>query len=121
MPGREFNSLVQSVDKITVKFKGMSTMRQYLPGKPVKRGYKIWARSDAYSGYLSIWCLCRGKKTMVPFQKDWDIVITNLSNDLHLISLLLVVFEHFSSIDGNTQKTCIIGTIRTGRKSFLNP
>ncbi|GIX69122.1 hypothetical protein CEXT_111831 [Caerostris extrusa] len=43
MSGRVFNSSVESVDEIMVKFKGMSTMRQYLPGKLVKRGYKIWA------------------------------------------------------------------------------
>ncbi|GIY51765.1 hypothetical protein CEXT_271381 [Caerostris extrusa] len=45
MSGRVFNSSVQSVDEIMVKFKGMSTMRQHLPGKLVKRGHKIWARS----------------------------------------------------------------------------
>ncbi|GIY05120.1 piggyBac transposable element-derived protein 4 [Caerostris darwini] len=46
------DSSVQSIDEIMVKFKGRSTMKQYMPGKPVKRSCKIWARSDASNGYL---------------------------------------------------------------------
>ena len=27
-------------------------MKQYLPLKPVKRGFKVWAMADALNGYL---------------------------------------------------------------------
>lgn len=34
----------QSIDECMVKFKGRSSLKQYMPMKPVKRGYKVWAR-----------------------------------------------------------------------------
>ena len=33
------------------KFKSRSTLKQYLPMKPVKRGIKLWMRCDALTGY----------------------------------------------------------------------
>lgn len=47
-----FNSEVQSIDECMVKFKGRSTLKQYMPKKPIKRGFKVWARCDAKTGYL---------------------------------------------------------------------
>ena len=41
-----------SVDEAMVGFKGRSSMKQYCPMKPTKRGYKVWALSDAHSGYM---------------------------------------------------------------------
>ena len=31
---------------------GRSSMKQYMPLKPVKRGFKVWVRADAVSGYF---------------------------------------------------------------------
>ena len=31
---------------------GRSTMKQYMPMKPVKRGFKVWVRADAVNGYF---------------------------------------------------------------------
>ncbi|XP_054744535.1 piggyBac transposable element-derived protein 4-like [Anastrepha obliqua] len=39
----------QSVDESMIKFKGRSSMKQYMPAKPVKRGYKCWVRADESS------------------------------------------------------------------------
>ncbi|XP_047111729.1 piggyBac transposable element-derived protein 4-like [Schistocerca piceifrons] len=41
----------QSIDESMIKFKGRSALKQYLPMKPVKRGIKIWMRSDSVTGY----------------------------------------------------------------------
>lgn len=46
------NSEHQSIDESMVKFKGRDCKKQYMPKKPIKRGYKIWCRCDAKSGYL---------------------------------------------------------------------
>ncbi|CAH2084398.1 unnamed protein product [Euphydryas editha] len=46
------NSSRQSIDECMIKFKGRSCLKQYMPKKPVKRGFKIWARCDAVTGYL---------------------------------------------------------------------
>ena len=41
----------QSINESTVKFKGRSTVKQYSPQKPIKRGYKVWVKSDM-NGYV---------------------------------------------------------------------
>lgn len=42
-----------SIDEAMIAFKGRSSMKQYMPKKPVKRGFKVWVRPDAVSGYVS--------------------------------------------------------------------
>ena len=41
-----------SVDEAMVRFKGRSSLKQYMPMKPIKRGFKIWCLCDTNSGYL---------------------------------------------------------------------
>jgi hypothetical protein len=41
-----------SVDESMIPFKGRSSMKQYMPMKPVKQGYKVWCLSDSNSGYI---------------------------------------------------------------------
>lgn len=53
---------VQSIDEKMVKFKGRSVMKQYMPLKPIKRGYKIWIRADATNGYCCEFQVYTGKK-----------------------------------------------------------
>ncbi|XP_046677262.1 piggyBac transposable element-derived protein 3-like [Homalodisca vitripennis] len=36
-----------------IRFKGRSTLKQYMPLKPIKRGYKVWVRADE-SGYIFV-------------------------------------------------------------------
>ena len=36
-------------------------MKQYLPKKSVKRGFKVWVRADAVSGYVSEFDVYTGK------------------------------------------------------------
>ena len=40
-----------SLDESMIKFKGRSSLKQYNPMKPIKRGYKIWCLSDN-DGYI---------------------------------------------------------------------
>lgn len=40
-----------AIGESMVKFKGRSSLKQYLPKKPVKRGYKLWVLADQ-SGYM---------------------------------------------------------------------
>ncbi|CAH1974181.1 unnamed protein product [Acanthoscelides obtectus] len=39
-----------AVDEAMIKFKGRSSLKQYLPKKPIKRGYKVWVLADK-TGY----------------------------------------------------------------------
>ncbi|XP_046391578.1 piggyBac transposable element-derived protein 4-like [Ischnura elegans] len=41
-----------SIDESMVAFKGRSTMKQYMPLKPIKRGFKVWLMCCAATGYL---------------------------------------------------------------------
>ena len=41
-----------SVDEAMVGFKGCSFKKQHCPMKPTKRGYKVWALSNAHTGYM---------------------------------------------------------------------
>lgn len=36
----------QSIDESMIIFKSRSSLKQYMPMKPVKRGYKVWIRAD---------------------------------------------------------------------------
>ncbi|KAJ4450071.1 hypothetical protein ANN_01478, partial [Periplaneta americana] len=46
------DSPFQSIDESMTKFKGRSSLKQYLPMKPIKRGIKIWERCDSKTGYI---------------------------------------------------------------------
>lgn len=49
-----------SIDESMVLFKGRSSIKQYNPMKPIKRGYKLWCRSDC-SGYTYEFDVYQGK------------------------------------------------------------
>ena len=51
-----------SVDEAMIPFKGRSTLKEYMPLKPVKRGIKVWALSDAVNGYLLEFEVYTGRK-----------------------------------------------------------
>lgn len=54
----------QSIDESMIKFKGRSTMKQYMPMKPIKRGYKIWVRADQ-TGFISEVEILTGKTDLL--------------------------------------------------------
>lgn len=42
-----FDKQTQALDESIIFFKRRSSLRQYMPNKPTKRGYKIWVRTDS--------------------------------------------------------------------------
>ena len=38
-------------EEATVSFKGRSLLKQYVPSKPTKCGYKVWIRCDSRNGF----------------------------------------------------------------------
>ncbi len=50
-----------TIDEAMVKFKGRSSMKQYMSKKPVKREFKLWMRADSTSGYISHFELYQGE------------------------------------------------------------
>lgn len=59
-----------SIDEAMIAFKGRSSMKQYVPKKPVKRGFKVWVRADAGSGYISEFEIYTGK---VPGEREFGL------------------------------------------------
>lgn len=50
----------QSIDESMIRFKGRNSIQQYMPMKPIKRGYKVWIRTDQ-SGYICEFQIYTGK------------------------------------------------------------
>ena len=42
-----------AVDEAMIKFQGHSSLKQYMPMKPIKRGIKVWVLGDSTNGYFS--------------------------------------------------------------------
>nr|CAH7717483.1 unnamed protein product [Callosobruchus chinensis] len=49
-----------SVDESMILFKGRSSLKQYNPMKPIKRGYKLWCLADQ-KGYIMAYDVYQGK------------------------------------------------------------
>jgi len=41
------------MDEAMIKFKRRSTLKQYIPLKPMNRGIKVWVLGDSHNGYFS--------------------------------------------------------------------
>ena len=70
----KFQSLYQpnmevAVDEAMIKFQGRSSLKQYMPLKPIKRGIKVWVLADSHNGYFSEFEIYTGKKGNSP-EKD---------------------------------------------------
>lgn len=52
----------QSIDEFMVKFKGRTSMKQYVPIKPVRKGMKGFARADADTGYVYYFFIYEGQE-----------------------------------------------------------
>ena len=65
----------QSIDEAMVLFKGRSKIKQYMPMKPTKRGYKVWVRCDAKVGYAFQFDIYTGKAVLVEELCPFDAVI----------------------------------------------
>lgn len=56
-PNREI-----AIDEAMIKFQGHSSLKQYMPMKPIKRGIKVWVLADSRNGYFSRLEVYTGKK-----------------------------------------------------------
>ncbi|XP_028659115.1 piggyBac transposable element-derived protein 2-like [Erpetoichthys calabaricus] len=72
----------QSIDEHMIKFKGHNIMRQYVKGKPIKWGFKMWCRCDARTGYLYQFEPYLGKKAQHVEHNLGESVILHLTESL---------------------------------------
>ena len=72
----------QAVDEAMIKYKGTTSLKQYMPMKPIKRGIKMWCRADSKNGYLCDFNIYTGRQEQA-IGMQYSLTIS-----LHLISLL---------------------------------
>jgi len=79
-----------SIYESMIAFKGRSGMKQYMPMKPFKRGFKVWALADSASGYLINFEIYTGKNS----NNLTENVVLNLSQYLEM-KFHCIYFDNF--------------------------
>ena len=100
--------------------KGRSSLKQYMPKKPVKRGFKIWVWADSVTGYVSRFQVYSGKEKSSE-KGLGNRVVKELTADLHHKNQQVYCDNFFSSFQlfsdlSNGIYAC--GTIRSNRNGF---
>jgi len=88
----------QSIDESMIKFKGRSYLKQYMPKKPIKRGYKAWVRADE-TGYVCQFSIYTGKNGDKPTKNLGSTVVNELTADLAGKNYNFYFDSFFSSVE----------------------
>src|SRR5215469_7376364 len=88
----------QSIDESMIKFKGRSSLKQFMPLKPIKRGYKVWVRASS-NGYVCEFEIYTGRKGNKPEKGLGARVVTDLSRCLEGKYYQIYADNFFSSFD----------------------
>ena len=111
-----------SVDEAMVKYKGHSSIKQYMPQKPVKRGFKIWMLADSDTGYVMKFSVYEGKTSNQVEKGLGANVVLGLSEDFHCRYHHIYFDNFFMGIDLMLnllrKGTYACGTMRSNRKGF---
>ena len=103
-----------------IPFKGRSTLKQYMPQKPVRRGIKILALADAMNGFVSMFQVHTGKQANTA-EKGLGANVTTLTK-LYTNTFRHVHFDNFTGVGLllDLRESGLYGcdTIRTKRKGF---
>ena len=116
-PGRDL-----SIDEAMIPFKGRSSLKQYMPLKPVRRGIKVWARAEASNGYVSAFQVYTGKQGGTTETGLGAKVVKSLTEDLKGSNRHLFFDNYFSSVETSTgmDSTAVSHSDLTGKLSPLS-
>ncbi len=110
-----------AVDEAMIPFKGRSTMKQYQPKKPVKRGFKVWCLADSHNGYFCDFNVYVGSTGESPELLLGERVVLKLAESIEGLHELF--FDNFFT-SFPLMRTLLsrqiyaVGTVRTNRKGF---
>ncbi|KAJ0180697.1 hypothetical protein K1T71_004101 [Dendrolimus kikuchii] len=110
-------SSTQSIDECMVKFKGRSSLKQYMLKKSIKCGFKVWARCDSKTGYLYQFEVYTGKGANMEDEGLGYNVVSKLCADLPEDTLLAFDIFLQAAICWMTYFFSV-GTVRTNRKDL---
>ena len=117
IPGRDL-----SVDEAMVKYKGRSSIKQYMLKKPIKRGFNIWMIADADTGYVLKFNVYEGKCGNTIQKGLAANVVMNLTENYYCRYHHIFFDNYFTSIDLMLnllrRGTYSCGTMRSDRKGF---
>ena len=89
----------QSIDEAMIPFQGRSSLKQYLPAKPIKRGIKVWCRADPHNGYLSELQVYTGRAGSGGRQHNLgERVVLDLSRKLEGLHYHMYFDNYFTSV-----------------------
>ena len=112
----------QAVDEAMIKYKGRTSLKQYMPMKPIKRGIKMWCRADSTNGYLCEFDIYTGKSPQgVQLGLGYS-VVTKLCEHVQGHWYTIFCDNFFTSYklieELYHNKILCCGTLRSGRKEF---
>ena len=90
-----------SEDESMVAFKGRSTMKQYMPLKPIKRGFKVWILCCAITGYMLSFQVYTGKERNAAVTLNMGenvLIVLRLSKALKGLCYCLFFDNFFTSV-----------------------
>ncbi|XP_040072344.1 piggyBac transposable element-derived protein 4-like [Ixodes scapularis] len=117
-----FPSQNQSIDESMIRFKGRSALKQYMPMKPIKRGYKVWTRADE-TGYVCQFQIYAGKADNQSSEQGLgERVVRDLTECLKGKNYHVYFDNYFSSVPLVEHLTSVqiyaTGTVRANRKQL---
>lgn len=112
----------QAIDEAMIKYKGRTSLKQYMPMKPIKRDIKVWCRADSHSGYLCDFDIYTGRHRD-GIQKGLGYsVVTRLCRGIEGKWYNIYFDNFFTSYpllaDLYSKKILACGTVRQGRREF---
>lgn len=111
------DSVFQSIDESMTKFKGRSSLKQYMPLKPVKRGIKTWQRCDPCSGYTYDLNIYSGKEAINTASTLGERVVNKLVDTTRTKDVTFCFDRFFTSVSLlENLKYPAVGTVQTNRK-----
>lgn len=117
-PAARSESSFQSIDETMTKFKGRSSLKQYLPMKPIKRGIKLWTRCDSITDYIYDTNVYAGKDTEIQDGTLGERVVLKLLETVRDPDVAFCFDRFFTSVNLiNTIPYAAVGTCIKNRKN----
>ncbi|GLV37472.1 hypothetical protein CBL_10562 [Carabus blaptoides fortunei] len=92
------DSCRQSIDESMTGFKGRSSLKQYMPMKPVKRGIKMWVRCDSCIGYTYDMNVYTGAESAAQVGTLGERVVLKWAETIKVPDVAICFDRYFSSV-----------------------